>query len=243
MSQPSHSELSCRFMPDGQLENLDDWSPEVCRNMAARENIALTHAHWEVINLMRRYFETYNISPIQKLLKKEIAESLGAHKATDDYLMSLFPSGVMSQGIRLAGIPRPIFDAEREYAVNRSTANKPAATPYFTHFDFKGKHYEVYAGGNLVNPEDWNEELAEYMAARESIRLSERHWQVLHFLRKFYFRYGITPMVRLLLKHLRQQYGDTQFSEAELYELFPGGPSRQGSRIAGLPEPQGCIDP
>lgn len=243
MSQPSHSDVSCQFMPDGQLQNLEDWNSDVCRFMAARENITLTLAHWEVINLLREYFETYNISPILKLLKKEIAESLGSYKATDDYLMSLFPAGVMTQGMRLAGVPKPIFDAEREYAVNLSTANKHAAVSDFAHFDFKGKHYEVYACGNLVNQEDWNEELAEYLAQRESIALTEKHWQVLNFLRKFYFKFGITPMVRLLIKHLRQQYGDAQFSEAVLYELFPGGPSRQGSRIAGLPEPQGCIDP
>jgi tRNA 2-thiouridine synthesizing protein E len=61
-------------------------------------------------------------------------------------------------------------------------------------------------------------------------------------MRQFYFKYGITPMVRLLMKNMRDELGASKGSNEYLYKLFPGGPSRQGSRIAGLPEPQGCID-
>lgn len=243
MSQITQNGLPIRFLPDGQLQNLNDWNVDVCRAMAEREQLSLTHAHWEVIDVMRRYFETYNISPIYKLLKKELAEELGPHKATDDYLMSLFPQGVLTQGVRLAGIPRPIFDAEREYAANLRAASTAEVTPLATEFDFDGKTYQVHAMGNLVNLEDWNESLAEFMAQRESISLTDAHWEVIQFLRKFYFQYGISPMVRLLVKHMRQQYGANKYNEEMLYRLFPGGPSRQGSRIAGLPEPQGCIDP
>jgi len=243
MPQITQNGLPVQFLPDGQLKNLGAWNVDLCRAMAEREQIHLTHAHWEVIDVMRRYFETYNISPIYKLLKKELAETLGPDKATDDYLMSLFPRGVLNQGMRLAGIPRPIFDAEREHVANLHATGKGAAVPPFSEFEFNGKAYQVYARGNLVNLEDWNEALAEYLAQRESIELTAAHWDVIRFLRKFYFKYGITPMVRLLVKHMRQQYGREKFNDEILYRLFPGGPSRQGSRIAGLPEPQGCIDP
>jgi tRNA 2-thiouridine synthesizing protein E len=49
-------------------------------------------------------------------------------------------------------------------------------------------------------------------------------------------------MVKLLIKHMAEEHGKDSANEEKLYKLFPGGPSRQGSRIAGLPEPQGCID-
>lgn len=243
MPQLLQNGLTIQLSPDGSLANLSDWNVDVCREMAAREGLKLSQAHWEIIDIMRQYFATYNISPISKLLKKEIAESLGAQKATDDYLMSLFPRGVLSQGTRLAGIPQPIFDAEREYATSLQAGGKVEQPPLFREFEFNGKIYKVHTKGNLVNLEDWNEALAEFMARRESIELTEAHWEVIRFLRKFYFQYGITPMVRLLLKHLGQQFGADKFNEAYLYQLFPGGPSRQGSRIAGLPEPQGCLDP
>lgn len=243
MPQLLQNGLTIELSPDGQLLNLSDWNVDVCREMASRENLKLSQAHWEVIDIMRRYFATYNISPIYKLLKKEIAESLGAHKATDDYLMSLFPRGVLSQGVRLAGVPRPIFDAELEHAASLKSTHKAQMSPLFAEFEFNGKTYKVHAKGNLVNLEDWNEALAEFMARRETIDMTDAHWEVIRFLRKFYFQYGITPMVRLLVKHMSQQFGADKFNEAYLYKLFPGGPSRQGSRIAGLPEPQGCIDP
>ena len=81
------------------------------------------------------------------------------------------------------------------------------------------------------------------MAEGEGIELSEEHWEVLNFLREFYFTYGISPMVKILMKYMAEDLGPERASREHLYTLFPKGPSRQGSRIAGLPEPQGCIDP
>jgi len=80
------------------------------------------------------------------------------------------------------------------------------------------------------------------MAKQEGITLTKAHWEIINFMRQFYFNYGITPMVRLLMKKLNDEFGASKFSNEDLYKLFPSGPSRQGSRIAGLPEPQGCID-
>lgn len=244
MSQRMLDGFSLELRPDGHLKSLDDWNIDVAQALAAQDGISLSDAHWEILDLMRRYYQTYNISPILKLLKKDIAESLGPDKAADDYLMSLFPRGVSNQGARIAGIPKPSLDAEIEQSSHiRQADSGKQSPPLFTEFTFEGKTYKVYARGNLVNPDDWNEDLAVYMANREDITLTDAHWEVLRFLRKFYFQYGITPMVRLLMKHMRNQMGEEKSSKDYLYRLFPGGPSRQGSRIAGLPEPQGCVDP
>lgn len=245
MSQIMLNGSPIKRLPDGHLQHLSDWTVDLCREMAKQEGVSLTHDHWEVLDVMRQYYETYNISPIYKLLKKEIAEKLSADKASDDYLNALFPQGIMSQGVRLAGIPKPMLDAELESTVYLQSASSYSAKTKtaYTEFEYKGRRYQLYAKGNLVHLEDWNEELAQHMAARESITFSDAHWEVIRFLRKFYFQYGITPMVRLLMKHMRQQLGADKSSEDYLYKLFPEGPSRQGSRIAGLPEPQGCIDP
>ena len=61
-------------------------------------------------------------------------------------------------------------------------------------------------------PSDWNERLAEFMANKENIQLAPDHREVINYLRKFYFRYGITPMVRLQIKHMGQEKGEKKFS-------------------------------
>lgn len=232
--------------PSGGLKDLSLWNEDVANWLAKRENMALTSAHWEIIKLMRQYYENYNISPILKLLKKQIRESLGDPKAEDSYLYNLFPNGVLMQGIRIAGLPLPLLDAEieRRPAAARVSASGKAVTPrHFVDFiSFDDKNIPVEANGNLTNLGDWNEQLAIFMAKKEGIDLTSAHWEVIRFLRNFYFKYGQTPMVRLLMKTLRDDVDATKGSKEYLYNLFPGGPSRQGSRIAGLPEPQGCID-
>ena len=72
--------------------------------------------------------------------------------------------------------------------------------------------------------------------------MTDEHWNVLNFLRGFYFQYGVAPMVKILIKHMSDEFGKENVNRDRMYELFPRGPAKQGSRIAGLPSPQGCID-
>lgn len=230
---------------DGRLLNLSDWTPEIATAIAKEEGLSLTDAHWDIINLMRDYYLTYNIAPIMKLLKREIARKFDANRATDDAINSLFPNGVQYQGSKIAGIPVPMLDSELEPAPARQvkkSETSPATKHYDNSFDFKGRQIKVYHSGNLVNLDDWDEELAVHLAQREDIELTDAHWIVLRYLRKFYFQYGITPMVKILIKYMGEELGTDISDRDSLYRLFPGGPSRQGSRIAGLPTPQGCID-
>lgn len=234
------SDISLR--PDGYLSNLSDWNEEVAVTLAQRDGIELSSDHWDIINIIRGFYNEYNISPIRKLLKKEIAKKLGAIKARDESLDALFPNDVSIQGCRIAGVPRPMFDVELE------TSSKASSVPFIenkltSEFEFNGKTISVFPNGNLVNMDDWDESLAEFLAQEENITLTEEHWEVIHYLRHFYFKYGIAPMVKLLMKHMLESFGPIKSNKEYLYNLFPKGPARQGSRIAGLPEPQGCIDP
>ncbi len=227
----------------GRLANLADWTPELAEAIANNEGLTLSDAHWDIINLMRDYYATYNIPPILKLLKREVARKFGPERATDAAFNALFPGGVSHQGTRIAGLPVPMLDAEREQSSQVRRTTPQASTPHYRDsFEFKGRQIKVYPSGNLVNLEDWNEELAEQLAKKEGIELTDAHWVVLRYLRKFYFQYGITPMVKILMKHMGEELGKDASDRDTLYRLFPGGPSRQGSRIAGLPVPQGCID-
>lgn len=238
---------------DGRLKHPEGWNEDVAEALAVAEGLSLTDEHWDVIRSMRAYYQEYNISPIRKLLKKDLAGQFGPERASDECLQTLFPNDVLIQGTRIAGLPIPLLDTElvRTY---RSTEKKPvvpkatevhAVIPvqHTQELEFEEKLIKLHPNGNLVNMNDWSESLANFLADREGIALTDGHWEVIHFLREFYFEYGITPMVRLLMKHMRDKVGAEKGSRDYLYGLFPEGPSRQGSRIAGLPEPQGCIDP
>jgi len=241
-----HSESNIvELRADGYLKNMNDWTPDLAERIALKEGLTLTEQHWDVLNIMREYYAEYNTSPILKLLRRELAKQYGKERATQASLDALFPNGVQAQGSRLAGVPLARLDAELEQE-NRVQSVPVAAKSRQAHFndafDFNGKTIHVYASGNLSSLEDWNEDLADVLAKKENIQLTDEHWNVINFLRKFYFQYGIAPMVKVLIKHMSEELGQDSAKRSKLYELFPGGPARQGSRIAGLPSPQGCID-
>ena len=83
--------IDCVLASNGRLENLADWNDDVAEALAKMDGLTLTPAHWEIINVVRDY-PTYNISPIKKLLKKEIREKLGSEKSSDACLDKLFPT-------------------------------------------------------------------------------------------------------------------------------------------------------
>ena len=89
--------------------------------------------------------------------------------------------------------------------------------------------------GFFVDPTEWTEEMAPLLAADAGIDpLTDRHWQVIRFMRKEYFDKGTGPTVRVLGK-------TSGVSIKELYQLFPKGPAKTAARIAGIPKPRGCI--
>jgi tRNA 2-thiouridine synthesizing protein E len=234
--------LDFETLSDGRLANLNDWNEGVASELASHDAITLNADHWLVINTMRDYYKAFNVSPVNKLLKRELNRRSNSDQFSDEYLAELFPNGVLLQGSKIAGIPRPYLDAELEKSTYKGKANKSENSHFDKSFEFEGKEYEVTTHGNLVDLHKWSSHLANYMAQQEGIELSKDHWEVIEFLREFYFTYGISPMVKIIMKHIAEDIGKEKSTREYLYSLFPKGPARQGSRIAGLPEPQGCID-
>jgi len=56
-------------------------------------------------------------------------------------------------------------------------------------------------------------------------------------LRNYYDEFAMVPSLKVLIKTIQDQYGVGHADRRRLYKLFPKGPSKQGSRIAGVPEP------
>ena len=102
--------------------------------------------------------------------------------------------------------------------------------------EFNGKTIETNATGFLVNQEDWSKELAEHMAKLEGVTLTQKHWDLIEFLRdEFINNNGNQPNTRNIVKAMADKWG-TDVIQKDVYDLFPKDPSKQGGRIAGLPE-------
>lgn len=106
---------------------------------------------------------------------------------------------------------------------------------------FEGKEITRDAQGYLLDPADWSEALAQHIAAEESITMSEAHWEVVHFVREFYLTYNTSPAVRMLVKAMAQKFGEEKGNSRYLFRLFPDGPAKQATKIAGLPKPVKCL--
>jgi len=104
-----------------------------------------------------------------------------------------------------------------------------------------GKSVETDEEGYLVNLGDWSEDIANNIAKSENIDMSNQHWEVVNFLRKYYDEYQIAPAVRVLTKAIGKTLGPDKGNSQYLYELFPYGPAKQACKIAGLPKPTGCV--
>lgn len=103
-------------------------------------------------------------------------------------------------------------------------------------FEFENNTIETNANGHLENREDWSKGLAIVMASEENIELGERHWDLINFLREEFFENGGNqPNTRKIVKAMSDAWGE-KLSQRDVYELFPGDPSKQGGKIAGLPE-------
>lgn len=95
--------------------------------------------------------------------------------------------------------------------------------------------------GYLKDIGQWNQELADAIAASENIAMTQEHWDVVNFLRDYYEEYQIAPAIRVLVKEMKKKFGPEKGDQKYLYELFPYGPAKQACKIAGLPKPTGCV--
>lgn len=106
---------------------------------------------------------------------------------------------------------------------------------------FNGIEITIDANGYLKNPNQWSKALALKIAQIEKIEMTEAHWQVIDFIRAFYLEFNTSPAMRMLVKAITQKYGEEFGKSRYLLRLFPEGPAKQATKIAGLPKPVRCL--
>jgi tRNA 2-thiouridine synthesizing protein E len=96
------------------------------------------------------------------------------------------------------------------------------------------------ANGYLLDSEQWTSDIAQTIARMESIELTPDHWEVIKYVRKFYQDFNTSPSIRPLVKYLRTVLPEDKSNSLYLQILFPEGPAKQATKIAGLPKPARC---
>jgi TusE/DsrC/DsvC family sulfur relay protein len=213
-----HVEAGQDFISDS-----GEWDENFARGMAPRCGIVsgLNQDHWKIIYFIRDFQKKTGKCP----LVYETCRMNGLHLLE---LKKLFPSGYLRGACKLAGVTYKqgcIEESWVEEYIEQSwmkglaeRAAKPAA----------GKTYEIDVRGFLVDPRKWDMEFAAHRASEASIpKLTERHLQVISFLRDNFGKNNAVPTVYETCEAL-------DIDLDELATLFPTGYHRGAVKVAGL---------
>lgn len=108
LSAGSDMSVNIAIDSDGFLKDLSSWNESVAIALAASEKIDLTESHWEIIYLVRKFYQHYDHSPEMRPLVRYTREELGPDKGSSIYLLSLFPNSPAKLACKIAGLPRPV---------------------------------------------------------------------------------------------------------------------------------------
>ena len=92
--------------------------------------------------------------------------------------------------------------------------------------------------GFLLDPDDWTEEVAEFIANKEDLVLTEDRWNLVRLIREYYYENSSVPELRKILKQLKAEFGPEKATRKYVYALFPYGYGQQGCKIAGMRQPK-----
>ncbi len=106
---------------------------------------------------------------------------------------------------------------------------------------FNNQEIETDPQGYLLDSQQWSEALIPLLAEQEEIEITDEHLEIIRFVRAFYLEFNTSPAIRMLVKAVSQQFGEEKGNSRYLYRLFPKGPAKQATKLAGLPKPVKCI--
>ena len=90
----------------GFLRVPEHWSPETAEALAEAEGVELTETHWQVIRVIRTFFEEHHVPPSYHVLRQQIKDTGDPFKYNCVLAMKqLFPRGGIKQASRIAGLP------------------------------------------------------------------------------------------------------------------------------------------
>ena len=236
---------------DGFLIDFNQWDNAFAENLAPHLSIpgGLTAKHWEVIHYIRDWYIQKGVCPL-------VYHTCKMNQLRINQLKELFPTGYLRGACKLAGIsykytyygnpdkpqllpydPDVFLTFKYSYSENHG---KPSVLPEKQKNDalpkkqkekpeLSEKHYTVDVCGFLIDPDSWDEQFAIHKAfeLKQPEVLTEKHWQVIYFLRNRFTKNRTIPTVYDTCSHFQMEID-------ELAHLFPDGYHRGAVKIAGL---------
>lgn len=99
--------------------------------------------------------------------------------------------------------------------------------------DFAAGAVDLSDDGYFTDPAQWTPAHAHEMAAESGLALTDQHMAVLSYLRERHAE-GTPLTIRRI--------GNSGVTDIKgFYALFPGGPLKVSSRLAGIPKPASCV--
>jgi len=199
---------------DEYLSEFNAWDENFARAMAPKTGIisGLSEDHWRIIHFIRDYYQKTGKCPL-------VFETARMNRLHLQELKKLFPAGYLRGACKLAGI------TYKEGYLDQSWAEGFAEQ--VTEGE-EGKTYAINIHGFLINPFQWDKRYALHRAWEMKMpKLTERHWQIIEFLRKRYVEDNIVPTVYEACEM-------NNMTLDELQRLFPDGYHRGAVKIAGL---------
>lgn len=104
-------------------------------------------------------------------------------------------------------------------------------------YEVNGRTLEATDNGYLADQDAWDKNVAQAIASAEGLTLTQDHWDVIEYLRDAWFNHNAEqPNNRAILKAMQDKWPGRKVDNKTLFDLFPGNPSKQAGKVAGLPE-------
>ena len=87
--------------------------------------------------------------------------------------------------------------------------------------------------GYLTDFSQWTKEIGEEIAKEQEIEMTDKHWEVINYIQDKY-----NNDEALSIRGIKKS---GVIDIKEFYSLFPGGPLKKATMIAGIPKPKSCI--
>ena len=215
MSVLEHKGKSYPLDKLGFLSAAEQWDENFVEALAPQLQITkgLTKEHWDVIYSIRDKFKQTGICPT-------IFETCRANALRRKQLKKLFPTGYQRGACKLAGVTFSDSHQQQQQVLTADDLHAVATK----------KTYTVDVRGFLMDSDQWDERFAIHRAYETKIpggKLTEKHWEVIRFLRDQYKAHGEIPTVYETCEANKLELED-------LKKLFPDGYHRGAVKIAGL---------
>jgi tRNA 2-thiouridine synthesizing protein E len=198
----------------GFLSDFSKWDESFARGMAPQVGVisGLSDDHWKVIHFIRDSFMETGKCPL-------VYETCKVNRLHIQEMKKLFPAGYLRGACKLAGVTYAEGYLDQSWVEGFAEQLTAGA---------QDRSYEINSRGFLVNPGQWDEKYALFRAWEMKMpKLTDKHWQVIRFLRKSFEEKNMVPTVY-------ETCEANKIDIEELQNLFPDGYHRGAVKIAGL---------